>query len=178
MYGEASRPERIARAISRRSPSEIFWKRPVMARLPEKLDSKVIDGPDDESAVEEIVLLLAGCLGDQQTAVAGGAMEEPPLVGVLRLMLGTDRIVGTQLAEYQGISDMPMDAAAHLDEPAQRPLSVGSACVEQDAVADARQRVDPLPDRTGRITAFEGHGGDQQMREGMKHQVRQPKNFR
>ena len=68
---------------------------------------------------------------------------------------------------------MLVNAAAHLDQSAQRSLGVGGAGVEQDAVADARQRVDPLPDRAGRIAAFEGDRGDQQVREGMQHQVRQ-----
>jgi len=65
-------------------------------------------------------------------------VEEPPFVGVLRLMLGADRVVGTELAEFEGVADMLVDAAAHLDQPAESPLGVGSARVEQDAVADAR----------------------------------------
>ena len=51
-----------------------------------------------------------------------------------------------------------------LDQPAQRPLRVGRAGVEQDAVARL-QGVDPLADRTGRVAALQRHRRQQQVRQ-------------
>ena len=45
----------------------------------------------DERTVEEVVALLAARLGDQQAAVAGGAVQRAALAGRVRGVLGADR---------------------------------------------------------------------------------------
>ena len=48
---------------------------------PRRTRPPVLDGRDDQGAVEEVVVLLARGLGDQQAAVAGGTVQEAALVG-------------------------------------------------------------------------------------------------
>src|SRR5713101_8292319 len=97
---------------------------------PEKLDTKIIDGGDNERTVQEVVLLFAGCLSDQQTAVACCAMKKAMFMGACRFVLGTDRIIGAQLPEFQCLAHMLMDAATDLNQAAERAFRARCAGVE------------------------------------------------
>ena len=44
---------------------------------------------------------------------------------------------------------------------------------DQDAVSGAGQRINAFPNRAGRVTAFQGNRGDEQVRERMEHNVGQ-----
>ncbi len=52
------------------------------------------DGANDERPVEEVVALLAACLGDQQAAVTGRALQLPSLQGGIGRVFGAYRVVG------------------------------------------------------------------------------------
>jgi len=113
---------------------------------PEELRPEPVDGRDDQGPIEEVVELLAGRLGDQQAAVAGGPVEEPTLVLVLRPMLGADRVVRAEAAEAERRWEVAADPATGLDQAAEGPFRVRRARVEQDAEV-GRLGVDPLADR-------------------------------
>src|ERR1039458_3073903 len=83
-------------------------------------------------------------------------------------MLRAHRIVRAQLAQIKRAPDRLVDSAAHLDQPAQRALSVRCPGVKQDAVPDLRSRVNALADRTGWIAAPQRYRCDQQMGEDRK----------
>src|SRR2546423_14192800 len=89
---------------------------------PEKLDAKIVDGGDNKRAVQEVVLLFAGSLSDQQTAVARCAMQKAMFMDACGFVLGTHRIIGAQLPEFQGLAHMLMDAATDLNQAAERSL--------------------------------------------------------
>jgi len=57
--------------------------------------------------------------------------------------------------------------------PPSVPLGIGRAGVEQKAITDAGQGVNPFPDGTGRIATFQGDGRNQQVRERVQKDVRQ-----
>src|SRR6266496_3570254 len=63
---------------------------------------RVADCGNNESAIEEVVVLFAGGLGDEKTSVAGGAKQEAAHVLVVRVVLGADWIVGAELAAFEG----------------------------------------------------------------------------
>ena len=63
-----------------------------------KIRAHILDGWDDQGAVEKVVVLLARQLGDKHATVAGGAVQEPALVQTLRIVLGADRMVGAETA--------------------------------------------------------------------------------
>ena len=44
-------------------------------------------------------MLLAGCLRNQEAAVAGGPVQEPAFVRILGSVLGTDRVVRAEAPE-------------------------------------------------------------------------------
>src|ERR1039458_3978897 len=69
--------------------------------LREQLCALILYRRNNKRTIEVIVLLLAACFRDQQTTVAGCTMKEPALMGVRRIMLGTDRIVGTEHPEFE-----------------------------------------------------------------------------
>lgn len=112
----------------------------------EQLDSKVFKSRHDKSAVEEIVVLLAGGLGNEQATVASSTLEKAPLVRVLRLVLGTNRIIRAKLAHLQGLVHVLVDASAHFDETTEGSFGVRTARVKQHTVANARQAVDAFSD--------------------------------
>src|SRR5271170_2102788 len=97
--------------------------------------------------------------------MARGALKEPPLVKTFRCVLSADGIIRAELRQFQGSSNGPCDPPPDLDQSAQRSLGVGTAGVQQYAVSDLWQRVDSLADGTGRISAFQRYGRNQQMRE-------------
>ena len=109
-------------------------------RCLKKLNAEIIDGTNDESTVEEIVLLLTRRFSDQEAAVARGPMQETPFVSILRLMLAHNGIVGTEFPEIQGIAHMLVDAASNLDQTPERPFRIRGAGIKQNAVADAGER--------------------------------------
>jgi hypothetical protein len=119
--------------------------------------------------------LLAGRLRNEQAAVAGSAVQEAVLVHALRRMLGAHRVIGTKRAEFERAANVFMDTPANLNQPTEGVLGVRGSRVEQDAVTHAGQGVDALADRARRITAFQGHRGDQQVRKRVEHQVRKPR---
>ena len=47
-------------------------------------------------------------------------------VRALGFVLGTNRVVGAQVAEFQGCLNVFVDAASHLDQAAERPFGVRS----------------------------------------------------
>jgi hypothetical protein len=71
--------------------------------------------PDYERSVQEIVLLFATCLGDEQTPVTSSPEHKAPFVQALGTMLRTDWIVGTQDAELKGVANRLGYAAPNLD---------------------------------------------------------------
>src|ERR1035437_4577171 len=87
-------------------------------------------------------------------------------------MLRAHRIIRAQLAQVKRAPDRLVDSAAHLDQPAQRAFRVRGPGVKQDAIPDLRDRVNPLADRTGWIAAPQCYCCDQQMGEGVQHQIR------
>src|SRR5262249_57043710 len=81
----------------------------------EEVGFQVLDRRHHQGAVEEIVVLFAGRLGDQQTAVAGRPVQKPAFVLALRIVLGADRVVGAQPAQFQGHPQMAIDLPPCLD---------------------------------------------------------------
>ena len=53
--------------------------------------------------------MLARGLRDQETAMAGGALEETMLVRVLRIVLRTNGVIGTQLSHLKGRTHVLVD---------------------------------------------------------------------
>jgi hypothetical protein len=90
----------------------------------EEFDAQVIDRRNGQRPIEEIVVLLARGFGDQQAAMTGRPEQEAALVGVLRLVLGADWIIRTQLAQLQRRTHVFMYSAADFDQPAQRSRGV------------------------------------------------------
>ena len=93
------------------------------------------------------------------------------LLPVLRVVLCAHRIVRAQQPEFQCAPHRIVDASADLDQPSQRSFGIRASGIQKDAVTDAWNRVDTLPDRTRRITAFQGHRSEQQVREAMQSKV-------
>jgi hypothetical protein len=62
--------------------------------------------------------LFTGCFGDQKTTVTRGTVVESAFMLVGRIVLGTDRIVGTQLSQFQSVADVLMNSTTDLDEAA------------------------------------------------------------
>ena len=100
-------------------------------------------------------------------------MQEPTLMWIGWIVLGTHRIVGTQFAQLQGIANMLMDSATNLDQSAERAFRVRGRREQQDAVTNIRNGEDAFADRTGRIAAFQRNRRHHQMRERVHQDVRQ-----
>ena len=101
-----------------------------------------------------VVAQLAGGLGDEQAAVAGGAMEEALFVLLARPVLGADRVVGAELGRAQrGVLGGPR-CGGLLDKAAERPLCVRARpCRGGCRSGLSVVRVDALADRTCRVAA-------------------------
>jgi hypothetical protein len=50
---------------------------------------------DQQIPVQEKIPRLAACFGEQQTAVAGGAVGSPVAGMAIRFMIGANRVIGT-----------------------------------------------------------------------------------
>ena len=77
----------------------------------------VAQGRHDKRAIEHVVELLAGSLGDQLATVASAAQQ---VLGPFRprVMIGAHRIIRTELAALKRTQEVPVDLAACLDEAA------------------------------------------------------------
>jgi hypothetical protein len=102
--------------------------------------------------------------------VAGRAVQEALLVRVRRDVLGADRVVRAQAAEFERELQVVLDAAADRDQAAERALGAGRAGVQQDPVP-GRTGVDALADRGRGISTLERDRLDQQVRERVQHDV-------
>lgn len=92
-------------------------------------------------------------------------MQKSVLVRALRLVLGAYRIVGTQFTQFEGIFDVLVNPPAYLYQAPKRAFGICRSRVEQHALPDARHRINALANRTGWISAFEGNGCDEHVRE-------------
>ena len=90
----------------------------------EILAAEIVHRGDDERPVKKVVLLLACCLGNEQAAMASRTVQESVLVHAFWFVLGTNRIVGTQLAEFERVTDVFVDSSAYLNQPAERAFRV------------------------------------------------------
>src|SRR5208337_1813510 len=100
-------------------------------------------------------------------AVAGRSVQEPALVLVLGRVLGTNRVIGAKAAQVNRVPEVPGEMATGLYQAPHGAFGVGRSGVEQDPVA-VTSGVDSLADRACRVTAFQGHGGNQEVRQRME----------
>ena len=145
----------------------------IMRRPAKKAASGDAEDRHDERAVEVVVAHLAGGLGDQRAAVAGGAVEPAALHALARRVLGADRVVRAERRHPQRVGEVVLDVPRLLHQAAERPLGVGAAGVEQDPEAlGVGVRVDPLADRARRVAAAHRERLDQEVRERVQQHVR------
>ena len=71
----------------------------------------------------------------------------------IRLMGGTDRIVGTEASQIECHLQISFEVTAHFDQSAERSFRAGRRGVEQDSATTAAD-IDALTNRACRITAF------------------------
>lgn len=128
------------------------------------MDTKVIDRGDNKRAVEKIVMLLAGCFCNEQTAVTCRTVEKAVLVLALGLVLRADGVVGAKFAKFQCVPYVLVNPAADLNQPAKSTFRVGGAGIEQHTITNVRQRIDSFPNRARRIATFQGNSRDQKVR--------------
>ncbi len=126
----------------------------------------------DESPVQEVILLLARRLRNEQAAVTRGSMEETGLMLAGRLVLGAHGIVRAEPTDFQRCLKVPMNLATGLDEPSERSFRIGRARVKEDAKSGL-ERVNPFANGTGRIAAFQRNRRQQHVGDRMKQVVRQ-----
>ena len=129
----------------------------------EKLDPKIVDGRHHECAVQKLVVVLARRFRNQETTVAGCPMQKSPFMKVCRFVLCANGVVRAQLTHLQCIADVLVDSTPDLNQTAERSFCVGRAGVQQHAVTDIGNRINPLADGTGRVATFERNGSHQKM---------------
>ena len=134
-------------------------------------------GFQKQGAVEEIVTPFTAGLGDEQTAVAGGAQKRALVDGAAGLMVGANRIVRTDRQTFESLVESLREGLGAGDEAAQRPLRTGRGGVDQDPVPRRRIRgrwegVDALLQRARGIAAIERDLGDERVREAVQQDVR------
>src|SRR5690606_29177394 len=126
-------------------------------------------GGHDERAVEVLIEALAGALGDEETAVAGGAFEVS-IVEARGHVMGAHRIVGAQLPALPRALKMSPDATPLLDQSPEGPLGAGGPGHEQQSrhgrAGAGRRAVDALADGACGVAALERDLGHQQVGEG------------
>jgi hypothetical protein len=120
----------------------------VTIRLAEQLSTQFFDRLHDQRTIEEIILLLATRFGGQDAAMAGRSMKVTIFLPALRIMLRADRIVRAQQPEFQRASHRIVNPTPDLDQVSERSFGIRTPGIEQDSVADAWNRIDPLLDRT------------------------------
>jgi hypothetical protein len=86
----------------------------------EESRSGAINRGHHESAVQEVVAALAGAFRQQHTPVAGGAQQQAVFLPVIRTVLRTHWIVGTQSAKVDGLTKIPVDSVGSFYETAER----------------------------------------------------------
>ena len=93
-----------------RGPS---WSREV--RRHPRLEERrvfVLDGRDDERAVEVAVHALAAWLGEEQAAVAGSTLAAAPVFGAVGLVGGAHGVVGARQVHLHGAAQVADDVGA------------------------------------------------------------------
>src|SRR5687767_6475468 len=91
----------------------------------EEVNATMLNGWNDQSAIEVIVPLFARGLGDQHTAVTCGSVEKPMFVLTLWIVLGADGIVGAQFTHFQRAADVLMTSPSDFDQTSQSSFRVG-----------------------------------------------------
>jgi hypothetical protein len=84
-------------------------------------------------------------------------MEEPILLGVIGLMLGTNGVIRAKLSILQGLAQVVFYPSTHLHQAAQGTFRASGAGMEEDAIAHLRDGIDPLANGTGGIAALQGY---------------------
>src|SRR5262245_31097564 len=123
-------PSAVRRSAEESRFQEVAVARMSFGRQVEELDAKVFQGRDDKGAVKEVVVLFAGGFSDKQATVAGGALEESPLVVVLGLVFGTYRIIRAEPAHVERLEHVLVDAAADFHEPTKGAFGIRRAGVQ------------------------------------------------
>lgn len=77
------------------------------------------DRAADQGAIEEFIAPLAGGFSDQLTAMAGGAMGGPDVVGVVGVVLGTEGIVAAEQSPLKGLIEVTIHALTGFHESSQ-----------------------------------------------------------
>src|ERR1035437_2431697 len=99
------------------------------------------------------------------------SMKKAPLMRVRRIVLGTHGIVRTEHSKVESTLHYFRNLPAQLNQSSQGTFCVGCAGVQENAISNLREGIYPLPDRTCRVPTSQRHRGEQEVREGVHHQV-------
>ena len=94
------------------------------------------------------------------SVILAGVLLKLGTYGILRFVLGADGVVRTELAAFKCGFEEVLDLPSRFDESAEGPLGIGRSGVEQNPVA-VFLGVNTFPDRTRRISTFEGNGREE-----------------